>query len=783
WRCDTPLLAYARSSWYITMSKLRKEIQERNETIHWFPEHIRDGRFGEWLRELKDWAITRERYWGAPIPSWECDRCGEREILGSFAELIAKAPKRNRYLLMRHGEAESNVRGVISARVETSDRYPLTASGRARVAQSAERLKGAGITRIIASPFHRMRETAEIVSRAIGVRVEYDERLREFDIPDFDGKTVAEHRAVFPTTLDMYQKKVGANETWDELARRMVTTLKEIDTAHEGETILICSHGDPLFLLEWAYSGRTRAGIEGMPYPKFDAPHPFAFTGALVNDRGELDVHRPFIDGITWSCAKDGCGGTMRRFPEVVDVWLESGCMPFAQVHFPFERETGTPTPNSQLQTPAQYPADYISEAIDQTRGWFYTLLAVATVLGWDAPYRNVVVLGHLLDRQGKKMSKSKGNVVDPNAMIEKYGADVVRWYMCTVNQPWDAKRFDEADLKAMSGKPFGTLRNVLSFWDLHGGNAAPQWVSLRGSGATEAIPAKEEAGVHLDSWLRARFAALHHDVTAHLDAYEITEAARAIQDLIDDLSTWWLRRSRERLKEGEASARGTFTAALHSLATLLAPFAPFTAERLWMSLRGVRGDEAIPTSVHLASWESGAPPSADGDDALLVQMASVRRLCSLGLEARAEAGIPVRQALNAVHLYTSTPLHLNDALRAIVREELNVKAVVEAVAEGTLRVVLDTTITPELKREGMIRDLTRAVNNLRKESGYTPSDRIRVTYACDDMELSAAITEYRDQLLRGTNADAWDSGTPATPQTRSVGGATIVLDIVRVGA
>ncbi|MDO8622604.1 MAG: class I tRNA ligase family protein, partial [bacterium] len=178
WRCDTPLLAYARSSWYITMSKLRAEIQAKNQTIHWLPEHIKDGRFGEWLRELKDWAITRERYWGAPIPIWECDRCQHREILGSFAELIAKAPKRNHFILMRHGEAESNARCVISSKLATSDQYPLTDAGRKRVTKAAESLKEVGITKIIASPFHRMRQTAEIVSAAVGVSVTYDERLR-----------------------------------------------------------------------------------------------------------------------------------------------------------------------------------------------------------------------------------------------------------------------------------------------------------------------------------------------------------------------------------------------------------------------------------------------------------------------------------------------------------------------------------------------------------------------------------------------------------------------------
>jgi len=458
------------------------------------------------------------------------------------------------------------------------------------------------------------------------------------------------------------------------------------------------------------------------------------------------------------------------------------------------------------VSPPALYPADYISEAIDQTRGWFYTLLAVATVLGWEAPYKNVIVLGHLLDKDGQKMSKSKGNVVKPLELMERYGADVVRWYMVAVNQAWDPKLFSEVDLKTMSNKPFGTLRNLLSFWELHGGTAQPRWSIARGetSGVDDqkTPDVEERAGFLLDAWLRARARQTYDAVTNHLDAYELTDAARAIGEFVDDCSTWWLRRSRERLKDGDTSARATFTAALQALAVLLAPFAPFHAESIWQTLRsrsstpGVGGETpgVFPRSVHLAMWEHARPPAADSDAQLLQQMSEARRTCSLGLEARAQASIPVRQPLGAVHLYTSTPLHLNDALLDLIREELNVKSVTEAAGDGTLRVVLDTALTPELKREGMVRELTRAVNNIRKEMGLAPSDRIRVTYRTDDTELTAAIEEHRSQLDRTTVSMFFPSSVEGErPARRSagegergaahelhIGTATITLDITK---
>ncbi|MDO8462855.1 MAG: class I tRNA ligase family protein [bacterium] len=801
WRCKTPLLYFARASWFITMSKIREQVQARNAQVDWHPAHIGTGRMGEWLRELKDWAITRERYWGAPMPIWRCDTCATNEVLGSFAELLARARKRNRFIVMRHGESESNVRNIISSKVETSDQYPLTAAGEARVHDAATLLKAQGITKIVASPFFRMRQTATIVGAAVGVTPEYVDALREIDLPAFDGRPVSEHHKQFASRTEQFTKDDGVNETWDALRTRLLAYLRELDAAHAGETILVCTHGDGLLLIEHALSGLTRGGIDRVPYPEYDAPHELPFVGALINDRGEFDVHRPFIDTVTWPCAKDGCRGTMMRYPEVVDVWLESGSMPFAQHHYPFE-----PVPEGLADDHgAPKPAGFIAEAIDQTRGWFYTLLAVATARGEDAPpFEHCIVLGHLLDKQGKKMSKSKGNIVDPDAMLDRYGADVVRWYMLTVNQPWDAKAFDEQDLTLISRKPFGTLLNVLSFWELHGGGAGAQWLSLRGSSATEAIPANTDAGALLDSWLRARFAKLHADVTQHLDAYEITEAARAITDATDDLSTWWLRRSRERLKAGDNGAQQTFTAALQTLAVLLAPFAPFTAEHIWQILKSspsprARGEgelegERWSDSVHLTMWDSNAPLVSNTDAELLQNMDAVRALVSLGLEARDQAGIPVRQPLATLFIPVviarseSSSDAAIPAFTDLIADELNVKTVLidPALKDG---VRLDTAMTPELKREGMVRELIRKVNGLRKDMGLAPSDAITVTYHTDDIELQRAIEEHHVTIERGTVALLSTSSrggvgggadTAAAHHAITIASAPISLDIAR---
>ncbi len=759
WRCDTPLLYFARASWYIRMSKLRTEIQARNETVNWIPAHLREGRFGEWLRELKDWAITRERYWGAPMPIWHCDACGRNEVIGSFAELMGHATKRNRYFLMRHGEALSNEKEVINSKLETSTNYPLTSAGEARVKKAAAWLADKGITKIVASPFHRMKQTAEMVSKKIGIPVEYHNELREFDLPDFDGKPDADFNTQFIDRAERFSKKIGGNETWEELAHRMLGFLAEYDRTHEGETVLVCSHGDPLWMLEWAFSGLNRDGVENIPYPNFDEPRGFSFTSHLVNDKNELDVHRPYIDTVAWPCDEpllnlplraggEKCHGTMRRYEEVVDVWLESGAMPFAQWHYPFENK-------NKLDDGDAYPADYIAEAVDQTRGWFYTLLAVATVLDREAPYKNVISLGHILDTKGQKMSKSKGNVIDPWSMIEKYGADAVRWFMYTVNQPGDPKNFDEADLDRIVKQQFMILWNVLAFWKLY----APK--------ERIAYSLRLKATHVMDQWIIARQNQLTKEVTEKLEAYDVTNAGRAIGDFVNELSTWYVRRSRDRFRNGEEGAVETLGAVLQTLATLMAPFTPFFAEYLFREIHGIASSSQKTktprndghNSVHLAAW-----PTAGAVDAhLIAEMEIVRRAAEIGHALREEHKIKVRQPLAQAHIKTAGVI-LRDELLKTLADELNIKSISSAsdissatswVVGGndTVGVSLDLSMTPQLRHEGWLREVTRHLNNLRKENGLTIADRIVIFWDTEDAELSTLMETEETALHKGALA------------------------------
>jgi isoleucyl-tRNA synthetase len=623
WRCGTPLLYYAKPSWYIATSRLRDELLAANETVNWYPPHVKHGRFGDWLKNNVDWALSRERYWGTPLPVWRCPQ-GHVHVIGSFRELAERS-----------------------------------------------------------------------------------------------GETLEDH-------------------------------------------------------------------------------------------------HRPYVDGVVFPCphadAEGGepCGAPARRVPEVIDVWFDSGAMPFAQHHFPFE--------NGETFE-ERYPADFICEAQDQTRGWFYSLLAIATLMSWPAPYRNVVCLGLILDEEGQKMSKSRGNAVEPWPVLDSYGADALRWYFFTSKQPWDGYRFS---LEAIGEGVRLFLKQLWStyyFYVLYA-NAAEEDLRQAGAGASDPADLAD-----LDRWALSRTAATAELVAERLDSYDATSAGRAIAGLLDELSNWYVRRSRRRFWDGDTAAFETLRTCLLTVSKLLAPFCPFIADEIYDNLDG-----ALP-SVHLCDFPR-ASDLAPRDEELERAMELARETVRLGLGARGQAKIKVRQPLaEAVVVADGRERVGIERLADVVREELNVRRVrfvaaaeelgsyevkpnyrtlgpvfgkemplaAEAVAaldpqrvaaavrdggalgiavggrehtltaedviltmrapdgysverEGAHAVALDLAIDEDLLAEGRAREIVHAIQNARKTAGLQVEDRIELALDGDSSLLEAAIA-HRDYIARETLA------------------------------
>ena len=643
WRCDRPLLYYATTSWFIRTTEEKDALIARNREIHWHPEHVGEGRFGNWLENVVDWALSRRRYWGTPLPIWRCPECAHQKVIGSYEELFA-----------------------VSGREKPADLY----------------------------------------------------------------------------------------------------------------------------------------------------------------DPAQFNPHRPFIDELTWPCAE--CGqGTMRRVEEVIDAWFDSGAMPFAQHHYPFENR-------ALIDDRLQFPADFISEAVDQTRGWFYTLHALGVLLFDSVAYESCIVLGHVNDEQGRKMSKRLGNVVEPMGVIAETGADAMRWYFC-VNNPEVPSRFSARLVREAAQRFLLPLWNALSFFTIYAN--LDGWRPGAASLAFAGRPA-------LDRWVLLRLDRLTGEVTASLDAYDPTAAARALEAFLDDLTNWYIRRSRGRFwangsEDGEESRTGKTSAyealyeVLTTLARLIAPFTPFVAEVLHGHLVRSQYEKAA-ESVHLEDWP--APPASPADrrdEPLEKGMAAVQRIVGLGHAARNLHGLKTRQPLPAVTLVTADEAmpRLVEPYLDILRDELNVKEVRwaadrtvyvhhevkpifpktgprfgkrmpevkkaldaadgDALAaeleragkitlqladgpadlsseevevrlverEGTatqgdreLLVALATELTPELEAEGLAREFVHYVQQERKKQDLDYADRIRVHFEADP-GMTAAVEAHRDWIQGETLA------------------------------
>jgi isoleucyl-tRNA synthetase len=570
WRCESPLLYYAKTTWYIKTTAVKDRLISGNEEINWYPDYIKYGRFGDWLKNNIDWSLSRERYWGTPLPVWRCDACGAFECIGGLDELKGKP------------------------------------------------------------------------------------------------------------------------------------------------------------------------GIAGLREP--------------------LDLHRPYVDEITFACSK--CGGKMKRAPEVMDCWFDSGAMPIGQLHYPFE--------NKELFDSQLKQADYICEAIDQTRGWFYTLHAISTLL-FDRPcFKNVICLGHMLDAKGEKMSKRKGNVVLPDEVLKKYGADALRWYLYTASALGNPRQFDVKQVEEVSRSFLATLWNVYSFFVMYANidNYKP---------AEPFHPPTAE----LDKWILSELNQLVADVDSALENYNLIDAGRKIETFVDGLSNWYVRRSRRRFWKSEndadkLSAYNTLYQCLVTLAKLLAPFTPFLAEELYQNLvRSVFTD--APESVHLTDF-----PQADTnmiDKQLSDDNRLAMKVCSMGRSARSKAGIKIRQPLETLYVGVASDFEARSLERVapLILDELNIKelktntlekvggmevANFSVVSEAGSCVAVSTYITVELQAEGIAREIVHRLQTMRRTANYEIADHIKVYYDANAFFVQA-LSAFADYIRQETLADDIEEGIP----------------------
>ena len=611
WRCDTPLLYYAKTSWYIRTTAVKDQLVGNNSRINWYPEHIREGRFGEWLRNNVDWAISRERYWGTPIPIWQCDRCGEMDCVGGVRELSQRCGQ------------------------------------------------------------------------------------------DFD----------------------------------------------------------------------------------------------------DLDLHRPYVDDVAWTCPSDSCGGVFRRIPEVMDCWFDSGMMPLAQWHYPFE--------NRDIESDGRLPADYICEAVDQTRGWFYSLHALSTLLQDDIAYRNVICLGLILDGRGRKMSKRLGNIVEPDSILDTHGADALRWYLFTASHPGEPRRFSDRLVQQTLRQVLLTLWNVYSFFT--------NYANIDEFEPSQ-VPADWRPEAELDRWVLAELNRLVQVVDGHLDNYNPTDAGRRIAEFIDVLSNWYVRRSRRRFWKSEADADklgayATLYICLTTVARLMAPLAPFVSEQMYRNLE-LRFNPDAPDSVHLTDY-----PVADTsliDEPILDATRLAIRVSSMGRAARSKAGLKVRQPLASVVVRTRTPDEAQylDWVGAQILEELNIKSLradgieqelysqalaeagedgdsvvsvdgYSAALEAGYMVAVDANITPELADEGLARELAHRIQNLRKSARFEITDHI-VTYYQGPEDVARVMSGHGDYIMQETLSEALLAEPPADDaksETAKVEGMEVTLGVRKVAA
>lgn len=726
YRTDAPLLNYAMSSWFIKVTDVKDKLVAENDKVNWTPDFVGKARFGNWLKEAKDWAVSRARYWGTPIPVWKSEDGTEVRVIGSLDELKEKTKSTNTITLLRHGEAEHNI-GMFAA--DSNDvQSRLTEQGKIDVRRVAEKLKQEGVDIVYVSPLERATETATIVAEVCGLpkeKVVVDDRITETQT-GFSGKPIKEYRAYFKNNTEKFTKAAPGGETLTDLKKRVGDFLYDLNEKHTNEKIVIISHEYPIWLM--------MAAAQALDVPQtvtLKEREDFVLPGETIvcpfsklphNDAYELDFHRPYIDDITF--VEDG--KTFTRIPEVFDTWIDSGSVPYASNHYPFEQERFDPK-SGLFKKAKGYPADFIAEGLDQTRGWFYSMLVLNTILFGKAPYKNVVVNGLLLAEDGRKMSKRLKNYPEMSYVLDTYGADALRYFlMASPLVRAEEAAFSEKGVDEVMKKLIGRLDNVVTFYEMY---------------ATDDVEGNTDSTHVLDQWIISRFGQTINEVTNNLESYQIDKAARPLMSFVDDVSTWYIRRSRDRFKSDDGDARSALATTrfiLENLAKLLAPFTPFVAEDVYQRVRG--GEE----SVHLAAW----PDAVSVQKSVLADMEHVRDMVTKTLELRTSAGIKVRQPLQTLTI-KATQLEGQEGLIDILKDEVNVKDV-QFDKRIEKPVALDLKVTETLKQEGDARELIRFVQTLRKKAKFSPDDVVTVTFS---KNVESIVVAHRDEIAETVKA------------------------------
>lgn len=722
WRCDTPLLNYASGSWFVEVTKIKDNLIKNNQGVNWVPGYIKDGRFGKWLEDVRDWAVSRSRFWGAPLPIWKCGDCSEIEVIGSIDELREKTDQKiTKFIFARHGLAENNVLGVLSSR---DDEYHLTKEGRKQAEDLAEKIKDEKIDVIISSPILRALETAEIVAGVLDMHIEKNELARELNHGSWDGFTIAqlqknseiyrESSKLSRNGEEIYNFHSGGDgESRADTEKRVREFIKECVVKYPGKNILVISHGIMGAMLDKILNNLDIKGFF-MSEAKIENAKAMIFYAG--SDGKGFDLHKPYIDDIKIKCPK--CGKPMKIVGDVFDCWFESGSMPYAQIHYPFENK-------DKFQK--SFPADFIAEGIDQTRGWFYTLMVLSTALFDKPAFKNVIVNGIVLAEDGQKMSKKLKNYPDPNLLLEKYGADSLRYYLLTSPvMKAENLRFSEKGVDEVLKRFVLTLWNTYSFLVMN--------VELSKIEKGEIIKIGKSENP-LDQWILSELNLLITEVDEEMQDYDLIKASRPLGDFVDKLSNWYLRRSRRRFISEDAkdklAAYQTLYYVLITFTKLMAPFMPFLADEIFKNLSEGK-------SVHLEDFPK---VSIEGiDDELSGQMNLVRDVVTLGLAVRAQNRIKVRMPLQNIEIRKEGLERLNENLAYILKEELNIKSIsiVKDIREREglgiaedkgIKVALDLRISEELELEGLARETIRQIQAMRKIAGYNRDDLVQVKY------------------------------------------------------